>query len=279
MREIFDLHVHTRFSIDADESGENSILHLSTKAKKQGFSGIAFTDHFDANLVIDGIEPHDGESIKCEIDKARSSLCDDTFKIINGIEFGAQRYFQEFCAAEALKYGYDMVISSVHIPGADSNRYYLSKAELDKWSDSEIISVFDLYMDDLVYTAKHCDFDVLAHITYPLRYFRRYGKDHLVPMEKYADMYDEIFRQLICRGKALEVNTSGLRQGHGETYPNLPLIKRYIELGGEIFTIGSDSHRPCDIFSDIISTSDALALVGANYLCYFEKRKPSFIKL
>lgn len=278
MKEIYDLHVHTHYSIDADKSDENSLLRKASNAKKMGYSGIAFTDHFDANLVIENIEPHDSENIKRDINKARKELCSDSFRIINGIELGTQRYFEDFCNTEILKYGYDMVISSVHIPGAD-NRNLLSKAELDKWSDKEITDVFELYLDDLVYTAKYCDFDILAHITYPMRYFRRFGKDHLVPVEKYIDLFDEIFRQLMYRGKALEVNTSGLRQGHGEAYPCNSLIKRYIELGGELFTIGSDSHMPNDIFSDIIPTADALALLGVKYLCCFENRKQRFIKL
>lgn len=278
MREIYDLHVHTRYSIDADKSEENSLLCKARYAKGCGHPGLAFTDHFDANLVFESIEPHDSENIRRDIRLARDELCDGTFKIINGIEFGAQRYFEDFCGAEILRYGYDMVISSVHIPGAD-NKNLLSKAELDKWSDKEITDVFELYLDDLVYTARYCDFDILAHITYPMRYFRRFGRDGLVQIEKYSDVFDEIFKSLIFRGKALEVNTSGLRQGHGETYPNVYLLRRYIELGGKLFTLGSDSHCPYDMFSDFEESADMLKSLGAEYLCLFESRNMSFLKL
>lgn len=278
MRKIYDFHVHTNHSIDADKSDKNSILMLSEKAKSMGYSGIAFTDHFDADLVLNNIEPHESKAIKSECDKAKSLHNDDNFKVYHGIEIGTQRYFRDFCADNISEHGYDVVISSIHTPKGNIN-YMLSQIDFGAWEDDKIVNVFDIYMDDLLFTATHCDFDILAHITYPLRYFRRFGKDHLVPIEKYADMYDEIFRQLISRGKALEINTSGLRQGHGETYPNIPLIKRYIELGGELFTIGSDSHNPYDIFSDIEKVGDTLALIGAKYLCYYENRKPNFIKL
>lgn len=278
MRKLFDLHVHTSYSVDADKSAENSLLSKARYAKRSGHPGLAFTDHFDANLVMDGLEPHDSESIRCDIGLAQDELCDGTFRIMNGIELGAQRYFEDFCGAEILKYDYDMVISSVHIPGAD-NRNLLSKAELDKWSDKEITDVFELYLDDLVYTARHCDFDILAHITYPMRYFRRFERDGLVPIEKYSDIFDEIFKALILRGKALEVNTSGLRQGHGETYPNVQLIRRYIQLGGKLFTLGSDSHFPFDMFSDFEEIANMLEGLGAKYLCFFENRNMSFIKL
>ncbi len=42
---------------------------------------------------------------------------------------------------------------------------------------------------------------------------------------------------------ALEVNTSGLRQGPGETYPAPPVVERYRALGGRLVTAGSDAHR------------------------------------
>ena len=192
MRKIYDLHVHTHYSIDGEKSADNSILNLSKKAKQQGFSGIAFTDHFDADLISAKYESHDSKNIRLDIEKAQYELNDNNFTVINGIEIGSQRYFGELCSEEIKNYGYDLVISSIHIPGANIN-YLLSMAKLDQWSDTEIISVFNLYMDDLLYTAKHCDFDILAHITYPMRYFRRFKKDHLTPFENYYDIYDEIF--------------------------------------------------------------------------------------
>jgi histidinol-phosphatase (PHP family) len=41
----------------------------------------------------------------------------------------------------------------------------------------------------------------------------------------------------------MEVNTSGLRQDVGETYPSAAIVARYRELGGRRVTVGSDSHR------------------------------------
>ena len=44
-------------------------------------------------------------------------------------------------------------------------------------------------------------------------------------------------------GTALEVNTSGLRQVAGETYPSPAIVARFRELGGTRVTVGSDAHR------------------------------------
>ena len=57
------------------------------------------------------------------------------------------------------------------------------------------------------------------------------------------ELYDRILRALIDTGTALEVNTSGLRQVAGETYPSAAIVARFRELGGTRVTVGSDAHR------------------------------------
>lgn len=40
------------------------------------------------------------------------------------------------------------------------------------------------------------------------------------------------------------MNTAGLKYGMSDPNPHHEIIKRYMELGGEIITIGSDGHCP-----------------------------------
>ena len=54
---------------------------------------------------------------------------------------------------------------------------------------------------------------------------------------------DPILRYLIDNGKALEVNTAGLKKGLPWPNPHMEILKRYRALGGELITIGSDAHR------------------------------------
>ena len=49
---------------------------------------------------------------------------------------------------------------------------------------------------------------------------------------------------IIENGKGIEVNTAGLKYGMSDPNPHHEIIKRYMELGGEIITIGSDGHCP-----------------------------------
>ena len=57
------------------------------------------------------------------------------------------------------------------------------------------------------------------------------------------ELLEPILRALVDTGTALEINTSGLRQPPGETYPSPGTVARFRELGGERITIGTDAHR------------------------------------
>ena len=90
-------------------------------------------------------------------------------------------------------------------------------------------------------------------------------------------MSDEILKVLAQKGKGLELNTSG-RDRCGDFLPSRDMFVRFKELGGEIVTVGSDSHR-----TDRVGqySFDACALLGDifGHVCTFEGRKPVFHKL
>jgi histidinol-phosphatase (PHP family) len=67
-----------------------------------------------------------------------------------------------------------------------------------------------------------------------------------VPVGRLAaapELYAEVLRALVESGTALEVNTSGLRQAPGETYPTPAIVAMFRDLGGTAVTAGSDAHR------------------------------------
>ena len=89
-------------------------------------------------------------------------------------------------------------------------------------------------------------FDVLAHITYPLRYIiGDYGRE--INLDRFQPLIDKLFYTIIRKGIVLEVNTSGLRQKINATLPDEELLRRYYGLGGRLVTIGSDAHRLRDM--------------------------------
>ncbi len=276
MRKLYDLHVHTNYSHDALQTQDNSINSLCQKAKETGLSGIAFSDHLDIDRYLKGLQPLNMDGIKADCAEANNNFPD--FEVIHSVEIGQQMYYQGVCDEIIKKYNFDMVISSDHILYA-SEEYLLSHMDFSKLPVSEVSKIYEIYLSEILYTAKYCNYDVLAHITYPIRYFKKYGVEKAAEIKSAADIYDEILKTLVSRGKALEINTSGLRQGLGESLPNFNYIKRYKELGGELITVGSDSHNPRDIGANISDICNALSQNNVKYTCYYKNRKPVMVKL
>ena len=62
-------------------------------------------------------------------------------------------------------------------------------------------------------------------------------------------------------------------------HPNKDILKRYLELGGKIITLGSDAHFAEDICSDFDTAIKELKEIGFKEITTFKNRKPSFIKI
>ena len=87
---------------------------------------------------------------------------------------------------------------------------------------------------------------------------------------------DAAASRLAERGKALEINTSGLRGPIGETSPTLKYVKRFRELGGEYVTLGSDAHVTNHLGCAIPARQELLRDCGFRYFTTFDRMKPSF---
>ena len=56
-------------------------------------------------------------------------------------------------------------------------------------------------------------------------------------------------------------------------HPHINILKRYKKFGGEIITIGSDSHRSEDIMKDFDIVKKLLKELGFNSYCTFKNKK------
>ena len=75
------------------------------------------------------------------------------------------------------------------------------------------------------------------------------------------------------------MNTSGLRQKIGRALPDLPLVRRYRELGGELVTLGSDAHCVEDLGKGIEAGMDLLREAGFRHFAVYEQHKPILLPL
>lgn len=265
----FDFHTHTAFSFDGDSTAEEMVL----KAIELGMKNYAITDHVEANLFYDK-EYGASESIAkaAEIIPALREKYADRISVSYGIELGQPVHDLSLSENILGKYDFDFVIGSCHNIRGYEDFYFLNYNELD------YNFLLDVYFEELLEMSEWGGFDVLGHLTYPLRYIcGEYGKE--VDMSAYDGIIDEIFRALIKNGCGIEINTSGLRQKIGETMPPIKYIRRYRELGGKLLTIGSDAHRTDDLGKGIAEGIALAKEAGFSEIAVYKKRKPIMINI
>jgi len=135
-----------------------------------------------------------------------------------------------------------------------------------------------LTFDQVLQVARGGQFDSLAHLTYPLRYILA-QPGLRVELSKYREKIDAVLLELIQQKKALEVNTSGLRQQIGDTLPDAGIVRRFYELGGTYVTLGSDAHRWADVSAGIEEAMSMIYKTGFRHYTIYSKREPRLVPI
>ncbi|MBR2867459.1 MAG: histidinol-phosphatase HisJ family protein [Clostridia bacterium] len=265
-----DLHMHTSSSFD----GNYSALQMTESAIANSVSTIAFTDHFD----VDFYERHNlGVRQQTSYEDIMSVVesQSDKIRILRGIEMGQPTYDIKLTEKSLARYEYDFVIGSIH-----NLREMPDFGDLDykSMTEDKIYDLLGQYFDEMLLLAKWNGFDTLAHLTYPMRYIVQAGRSE-IELSRFDGIIDDIFSTLIANGKALEINTSGLRQPIGKTMPTEDYVRRYRELGGELLTLGSDAHFTEHVGAGIDEGYAIAERCGFEYVTYFRDRKPIKVKI
>ncbi len=274
---VFDYHIHSQYSGDIPAGKGSTVNELCEAAIQKGFREIAITDHCDIDGVYYGAFPKlDIAGVYRDIVKARAQYA-GRLNILFGIEIGQAWHMPKEAKFLIDRFEFDYVIGSVH-----SVRGILDFADLKmrEMSDGELLALWEKYIGEMKELLDWGYFSTLAHITYPYRYLKFAGRESLIDLEKKGRAYfEDILKKAIEKGVSLEVNTSGLRQGLGQTLPNTDLIKFYKELGGEMITIGSDAHHARNLGADIRETAELLKSLGFQYITRYQDRKPYMQKI
>lgn len=265
-----DLHMHTLSSFDGNFTAEQ----MCQAAVDADLATIAFTDHFD----VDFYEQHNlgtRQQTSYEDITCAKEIFADRINVLVGIEMGQPTYDTALTEKSLNRYKYDFVIGSIH-----NLRKTPDFCELDykTLTQDDVYNLLDKYFEEELILAKWNGFDTLAHLTYPMRYIVQSGRFN-TDLSRYDDITDEIFKVLITNGKALEINTSGLRQPIGKTMPTDNYVRRYRELGGELLTLGSDAHFTQHVGANIDDGYRIAESCGFEYVTYFKDRKPVQVKI
>ncbi|MEG2597265.1 MAG: histidinol-phosphatase HisJ family protein [Oscillospiraceae bacterium] len=270
MLPLVDCHNHSNHSFDAVDS----MMDMCRQADKLHLTAFAITDHCD--LTGNNTEERSGviRASVAEMQNVRKKLSSDC-EFLTGVELG-EPLTDPIGADIILRLcSYDVVIGSIHSNKYGDDYYHLNPAHM---TNEEIKQSLREYFEKLIAVARWAKIDVLAHITYPLRYL--VGEHGVfVDLNDYRQEIDELFHTLIKNEIALEVNSSGLRQKIGEPIPNKALLKRYHELGGTLVSLGSDSHCVKDLSAGISTCTRMLKDLGFPYVTYFKERKPVHLPL
>lgn len=247
-------------------------MFMCESAIERGLLGICVTDHFDTDFVG---EQHNLKRLAgshFDVRKARIAF-GHSFGLMSGIEIG-EPDADYALADEALAQGqFDFVLGSVHTVDGKIDPYHCNFSKDDPYT------LLEAYFVRLRRLVEWNRYDVLAHLTYPLRYILRDGRSD-VTLDRYADELDECLRVAAQNGKGLEINTSGLRGGGcGIMMPSLQQLRRYRELGGEIITIGSDAHCAEDVGSNIADGMELAEAAGFRYFAYYKDREPRMLRI
>lgn len=261
---LADYHMHTKYSFD----GFEQIDDICNKAIERGMKEIALTDHMDIYMNKPYSHILDCDNLYKDIDRAKEKF-EGRLIIRKGAELGQPQVNSSEGKKFLEEHKLDFVIGSIHNmkDDIDVGDYDFSKVDCNE--------VYNEYLKWLMQLAIDYDFDVLGHLTYPLRYMYQKEKKK-VDLRQFEERFRILFMTIIERGKGIEVNTSGLFQAINETMPPLSLIKLYKECGGEIITVGSDAHKLEHVSLTIRQGQDVLKEAGFKYITTFENRKPIF---
>nr|WP_307991196.1 histidinol-phosphatase HisJ family protein [uncultured Niameybacter sp.] len=261
---LVDYHTHSKYSFD----GHENINNMCEEAIRKGLKEIAITDHYDMFRDEKYSRKLDVANLYTDIAKAKEIYADRLI-VRAGIEVGQPQASPEEYKDFLSKYDLDFIIGSVHNleDAFDVGEYEFSKIDICK--------VYEHYLEYLMELATYYDFDVMGHITYPMRYAcEQLG---IYPdMNQFKEPIEALYKILISRGKGIEVNASGFFQRMGMSMPDLDLLKLYKACGGEIITIGCDAHRLKHIGFTVKEGLEVIKAAGFNKITTFEQRKPIF---
>ena len=191
--------------------------------------------------------------------------------ILRGIEIGEGFWHPEVYKKARSFEEFDVVIGSVHQVRHPSHQEPYSQIDFSSFSTDEIEAYLYAYFTDVLELIETTDFDVLAHLSCPLRYI--VGKyDRQVELSRYRDVITKILKKIIKMGIALEVNTSAHAM-LGDWMPPTEVLKLYRELGGYLITLGSDAHIPGNASANFEKALKMLASLGFSSIYYYKHRR------
>lgn len=266
-----DMHTHS-------ESSHDSVCRIEdmyTSQLARGTEIFAVTDHFDT-------ASYDDYDVFAPIVAARDTVRALNEKhgnenILAGVEISEGFWYPKQLEKILKLTDYDVIIGSVHLVRYRELTRAYSSIDFSCLSRETVVEYLKAYFDDMMAMLDTTDFDILAHLTCPLRYIN--GKYALgVSAMQYSAQIDEILRRIIKKGIALEVNTSSYDM-LGDFMPAEAILQKYYDMGGYLLTLGSDAHIAENSSVNFDKAIAAVRKIGFDGIYYYRNRKPHKINI
>ncbi len=257
---LFDTHMHCEYSCDSHQTIQEAIAEGLAKN-----IGVTITEHWDYDYPTN---PEaflfDREAYFTEIMPLRNE------RVLVGIEMGMQPHIIQENKALVAAHPYDYVLASIHCVGGRD--LYEPTCYIGKTKEEAVRE----YLREAIFCMKEQgDFDSLAHLDYPCRYWPYEDKE--LRLDIAPNLFDEFFLTAIRLQKPLEINTR--RLDNSESVAALQIIyQRYAQLGGSYCTLGSDAHYREHV-GRRLATALAIAKKAGLQPVYFREREMQLMEV
>lgn len=269
---LVDMHTHSEHSHDS----VCPIQEMCLAQLERGTEIFAVTDHCDV-FAFERYDIFTPIRKAWETVRAMNEVYGGRIRILSGVEIGEGFWFPEKLNQVENLCPYDLVIGSVHCVRFGELTKAYSRIDFSEFPPERIYAYLDAYFDDILAMIDATDFDILAHLTCPLRYITgKYGIQ--VDLSRFQGKIRLILGKILDRGIALEVNTSAYGV-MGEFMPGTDIVRQYYEMGGRLVTVGSDAHVAANAAKYIPEAVEMLKNIGFREVFYYQERKPCAIQI
>ena len=272
---LADFHMHSNISPDAD----NTMTEMALAAAERGVRCVCFTDHCDLDDYTTGIPDPEcfariRAGINAQYEQARA-LSGQGIDVRLGLELGEMTHNPALALEISAAPELDFVLGSLHNVAGMPDFYDLKYESMEHCRD-----LLHRYMGELIGMVDLGGFDSMAHIGYSRRYMYNAGFDAGIDLEHHGDELESLFQRLIHKGIGIEINCSGFRHpGLAGPIPSPEVLTLYRQLGGEVLTVGGDSHCVTDAGTYIAEGYELLRSLGFKYITIFKKRRMEMVRI
>ncbi|NLL55987.1 MAG: histidinol-phosphatase HisJ family protein [Clostridiales bacterium] len=262
---MIDTHTHTAFSFD----GKSSLKEMVLTAKKLNVEYYAITDHCD----LDYRHIPEYSSVKqIELEKYIDAVTKIKKKypfVALGLECGySKKAIVDYLQIVPFE-KFDYILNSTHIVDDKDcyNQPYFKDRTKKESYERYLLTVRESLEVPYPYNA-------LSH----LGFVRKNApfEDKSLRYIDFPEIFDDIFLRMIELDKCLELNAH--TKGHG-FMPDLDIVKRYRELGGQHLTYASDAHIKTRICENYHLAKEVALIAGFRYWTVYRNQKPIKIKI